>query len=42
MDTVARWIGWDQINLRLAQEEIQRLNQLLAEAKLGKKDDTEK
>jgi len=43
MDTVARWMGYDQINLRIAQDQIvklteenQRLNQMLAEAKLGK------
>ena len=46
LDKVAIWLGWDRINLELAQEQIinlteenQRLNQALAEAKLGKKDD---
>jgi len=42
-DKVARWMGYDQINLRIAQDQIvklteenQKLNQMLAEAKLGK------
>jgi len=42
MDKVAAWLGWDQINLRLAQEQIinlteenQRLNQMLADARLN-------
>jgi len=42
MDKVALWLGWDQINLRLAQEQIvslteenQRLNQMLADARLN-------
>lgn len=43
MDTVAKWMGWDKINFNMLQEKMnelvqenQRLNQLLAEAKLGK------
>ena len=42
MDKVALWLGWDQINMRLAQEQIinlteenQRLNQMLADARLN-------
>ena len=41
MDKVALWLGWDQINMRLAQEQIvslteenQRLNQMLADSRL--------
>ena len=41
MDKVALWLGWDQINLNLAKEQIinlteenQRLNQMLADARL--------
>ena len=44
MDVVAKWLGWDHINLRLAQEQIislteenQRLNQMLATARLKEK-----
>jgi len=44
MDKVALWLGWDQINLRLAQEQIislteenQKLNQMLASARLKEK-----
>ena len=48
MDKVALWLGWDQINLNLAQEKItslmeenQRLNQMLADARLkGKENET--
>ena len=48
MDKVALWLGWDQINLRLAQEQIvnlseenKRLNQMLADARLkGKENET--
>ena len=48
MDKVALWLGWDQINMRLAQEQIislseenQRLNRMLADAKLkGKENET--
>ena len=42
MDKVALWLGWDQINLNLAKEQIislteenQRLNQMLADARLN-------
>ena len=45
MDKVALWLGWDQINMRLAQEQIinlteenQRLNQMLADARLKGKE----
>ena len=49
MDKVAMWLGWDQINLRLAQEQIaslteenQRLNQMLADVRLkGKENETD-
>ena len=41
MDKVAMWLGWDQINLNLAKEQIinlteenQRLNQMLADSRL--------
>ena len=41
MDKVAMWLGWDQINIRLAQEQIinlteenKRLNQMLADSRL--------
>ena len=46
LDKVATWLGWDRINSELAQEQIvklteenQRLNQMLAEVKLGSKDE---
>ena len=46
MDKVAQWLGWDRINLELASDQIrklteenQRLNEMLAQAKLGKKED---
>jgi len=46
IDKVAVKMGWDQINLIMAQEEIdrlteenQKLNQMLAEVKLGSKDE---
>ena len=46
IDKVAVKMGWDQINLIIAQEEIdrlteenQKLNQMLAEVKLGSKDE---
>jgi hypothetical protein len=45
MDKVANWLGWDRINLELASDQIrklteenQKLNEMLAQAKLGKKD----
>jgi len=45
MDKVAMWLGWDQINMRLTQEQIinlteenQRLNQMLASARLKEKE----
>ena len=48
MDKIALWLGWGQINLNLAQEKItslmeenQRLNQMLADARLkGKENET--
>ena len=46
LDKVATWLGWDRINSELAQEQIvklteenQKLNQMLAEVKLGSKDE---
>lgn len=45
MDNIAQWLGWDRINLELANEKIaelteenKKLNELLAEAKLGGSD----
>ena len=45
MDKIALWLGWGQINLNLAQEKItslmeenQRLNQMLASARLKEKE----
>jgi hypothetical protein len=45
MDKVAQWLGWDRINLEIASDQIrklteenQKLNEMLAQAKLGKKD----
>jgi hypothetical protein len=45
MDKVAQWLGWDRINLEIAGDQIrklteenQKLNEMLAQAKLVKKD----
>ena len=48
MNKVALWLGWDRVNLELANEKInelikqnEELNKLLAEAKLGKPENEE-